>query len=98
LFLNKLKSFGTVVKGNKVPTTDIESVKIFDCILGIIDVVIDDKGSSFFITFGAFADLSDRTEAIEDLVELLVGDFVGKVAYKDYFVDLRGQFDDSLLL
>jgi hypothetical protein len=59
LFLNKLKSFGTVVKRNKVPTTDIESVKIFDCILGIIDVLIDDKGSAFFIAFGAFADLSD---------------------------------------
>ena len=70
MLLDKLESFGTVVKRNKLPPTDIESVKIFDCIFGIINIFIDDKGSAFFITFGALADLSNRTETIEDLVEL----------------------------
>jgi hypothetical protein len=97
LFLDKLDSFGTVVKRNKIPATNIESIEVFNCILGVVDIFIYNESGAFFIAFGAFADLSDRAKAIEDLVELLVSDFVGEVADEDDFVDLWGQFDDSLL-
>ena len=77
MFFDELDSFGTVVEGDQVPASDIEAVEVFDSFFGVVNVIVDDEGSAFFISFGAFADLSYRAKSGEDLVELLIGDFVG---------------------
>jgi hypothetical protein len=77
LFLDELNSFGAVVEGDEVSASDVEAVEVLDCVFGVVDVFVDDEGSAFFISFRAFADLSYWAESGEDLVELLIGDFVG---------------------
>ncbi len=77
LFLDELDSFGAVVEGDEVSASDVKAVEVLDCVFGVVDVFVDDEGSAFFISFSAFADLSYWAESGKDLVELLIGDFVG---------------------
>ena len=51
LFLNKLKSFGTIIKRNQISAPNIEAIKIFDCLLRIKNILINNESSPFLITF-----------------------------------------------
>jgi hypothetical protein len=98
LFLDELDSFGTVVKGDEVSTSNVEAVEVFNCVFSIINIFVNDEGRSFFISLAAFTDLPDWAESSENLVKLLVSNLVWQVPHEYYLVDLWCQFNYSLLL
>ena len=98
LFLDKLDSFGTVVKGDEVPTSNVEAVEVFNCVFSIVNILVNDEGRAFFISLVAFADLPYWAESGKNLVKLLVSNLVWQVPHEYYLVNLWCQLNYSLLL
>ena len=88
-----LDSLGAVVEGHQVPSPHVETIQILYRLLCVKNVLIHDEGSSLLIPLQPLSDLADGPESPENIIELLVGYFVGEVADKYDFVDLGGQFD-----
>ena len=92
-FPNLLDSLSTVVEGHQVPSPHVETIKVLYRLLRVKDVLVYDEGSSLLVPLVALSDLTNGPESTKNIIELLVGYFVGKVSDKDNFVDLWGQFD-----
>lgn len=80
-----------IVENDEIPIGDVEAREVVDGGLGVVDVLVDDKGGAASILVGADSDLADGTVLAEDVVHLFAGDVEWQVADVENSVHLRRQ-------
>lgn len=77
-----------VVQTDQVLACHVEAIKVFDCVFGAENVLVNNESGAFGLWIASFANLSDFAIFTEDVVELVSTDLVGEVADEEDAVDL----------
>lgn len=71
----------------------VETIEVVDGILGVKNILVNDKGCAFFLRSLALSNLSDGTKSTKHVVQFFWCDFVWQVPYEYDFVDISWEPD-----
>ena len=80
-----------IIKANEVFAGHVEPVQVVHCLLGLVDVIVDDEAGALGLAGVALADLANRAKLAKNVVEFVRADLERQVSHEDDPVDLRWQ-------